>query len=696
MGVPMAKPTNARTASAPELPSPSTNGRAFSGFSDIANFLWSVADLLRGDYKQADYGKVILPMTVLRRLDCVLRDTKPKVLAKYEQVKGGKVQNLDPILNRITGVPFHNTSKLDFDKLKGDPSNITHNLTSYIKHFSKDARDIFIDRFRFSDHIAKLDESNLLYQVVCRFAEVDLHPSSVSNHTMGLVFEELIRRFAEQSNETAGEHFTPREVIRLMVDLLFIEDDDALRKPGIVRSLYDPACGTGGMLSVAEEYLRELNPDARLEVFGQELNDESYAICKSDMMLKGQNPENIVRGNSFSEDGHVGEHYDYLLSNPPFGVEWKKVQQVVEEEHEKQGFSGRFGPGLPRISDGSTLFLLHMLSKMKPAKEGGSRLAIVFNGSPLFSGDAGSGESEIRRWVIENDWLEAIIGLPDQLFYNTGISTYVWVVTNRKPKARKGKVQLINAVDLFVKMRKSLGNKRNELSQENIDEVVRLFGEFKESERSKIFDNDHFGYRRIVVERPLRLNFQASPERIERVKEATAFQNLARSKKKGKVAEQEVSEGKRLQESVVAALATLDAGRLWKSREQFEEALDGALKPVGRVAAPVRAALLSALSGRDETADICRGADGTPEPDAELRDYENVPRNEDIAAYFAREVKPHVPDAWVDESKTKDGYEIPFTRHFYKYTPLRSLADIEAEIRRLEGEIQGMLGEVLR
>jgi type I restriction enzyme M protein len=685
--------TNGNRAAAP--PSPSANGRAFSGFSDIANFLWSVADLLRGDYKQADYGKVILPMTVLRRLDCVLRDTKPKVLAKYESMKGGKVQKLDPILNRISRVPFHNVSKLDFEKLKGDPNNVAHNLTSYIKGFSQDARDIFIDRFRFGDHVSKLDESNLLYQVVCRFAEVDLHPTSIPNHTMGLVFEELIRRFAEQSNETAGEHFTPREVIRLMVDLLFIEDDDALRKPGIVRSLYDPACGTGGMLSVAEEYLRELNPDARLEVFGQELNDESYAICKMDMMLKGQNPENIVRGNSFSEDGHVGEHYDYLLSNPPFGVDWKKVQQVVEDEHETQGHSGRFGPGLPRISDGSTLFLLHMLSKMKPAKEGGSRLAIVFNGSPLFSGDAGSGESEIRRWVIENDWLEAIVGLPDQLFYNTGISTYIWVVTNRKPKARRGKVQLINAVDLFQKMRKSLGNKRNELSQDNISEVVGLYGEFKENERSKVFDNDDFGYRRIVVEQPLRLNFQASPERIERVKEETAFQNLARSKKKGKAADQEVAEGKKMQERVLAAVAALGPKRVWKNRDEFEKALDAALEPVGRVPVPVRGALLSALSERDESADICADSDGNPEPDADLRDYENVPRKKDIQTYFDREVKPHVPDAWVDQAKTRDGYEVPFTRHFYKYTPLRPLADIEADIRRLEGEIQGMLGEVL-
>ncbi len=674
----------------------SPNGSTFGSFGEIANFLWSVADLLRGDYKQADYGKVILPMTVLRRLDCVLRDTKPKVLAKYEEKKGGKVTNLDPILNRITGVPFHNVSKLDFEKLKGDPNHIGANLLAYIKGFSPDARDIFLERFGFAAQVEKLDRDNLLYLVFQKFAEVDLHPSTVSNHMMGLVFEELIRRFSEQSNETAGEHFTPREVIRLMVDLLFVEDDDALRKPGIVRLLYDPACGTGGMLSVAEEYLFELNSKARLEVFGQELNDESYAICKADMMIKGQNPANISPGNSFSEDGHVGEHYDYLLSNPPFGVDWKKVQQVIEEEQKTQGFSGRFGPGLPRISDGSTLFLMHMMSKMKAVKDGGSRLAIVFNGSPLFSGDAGSGESEIRRWVIENDWLEAIVGLPDQLFYNTGISTYIWVVTNRKPKSRKGKVQLINAVALFQKMRKSLGNKRNELSQANIDEIVRLYGEFKETERSKAFDNDDFGYRRIVVERPLRLNFQAKPDRIERLREETGFQNLAKSKKKGKVADQEVADGKKLQERVLAALATLAPATIWKNRNQFEKVLDAALAPVGRVPSPVRSAILSALAERDETGDICTDFEGNPEPDTDLRDNENVPRKESITAYFDREVKPHVPDAWVDEGRTKDGYEVPFTRHFYTYTPLRPLADIEADIRRLEEEIQGMLGEVLR
>src|SRR5216683_5807918 len=514
--------------------SEATIARGFNGFGEITSFIWSVADLLRGDYKQADYGKVILPFTVLRRLDCVLDATKERVLKKYESMKGGQVKNLEPVLNRITGVPFHSTSKFNFDKLKGDPNNLARNLGAYIKGFSSNAQDI-IERFDFEKHIAKLDESNLLFQVVSKFAEVDLHPEAVPNHVMGSIFEELIRRFSEQSNETAGEHFTPREVIRLMVNLLFMDDDHVLRKKGIVRSVYDPACGTGGMLSVAEEYLRELNPDAELKVFGQELNDESYAICKGDMMMKGQDPDHIKRGNSFSEDGHAGAKFDYMLANPPFGVEWKKVEKEIRDEPESQGHSGRFGAGLPRINDGLLLFLQHMLSKMKPAaKDGeGSRIAIVFNGSPLFTGDAGSGESEIRRWILEHDWLEAIVALPDQLFYNTGISTYIWVLTNHKPKERKGKVQLINGVDFFVKMKKSLGNKRNELSPENIAAITKLYGEFKTGQNSKIFDNEDFGYRRIVVERPLRLNFQASPERLERFRDERGFAALSESKRKG-------------------------------------------------------------------------------------------------------------------------------------------------------------------
>jgi type I restriction enzyme M protein len=674
-----------------------TEPRQFQSFSEITGFIWSVADLLRGDYKQADYGKVILPFTVLRRLDCVLDGTREKVLQKYESLKGGQVKNLEPVLNRITGVPFHNTSRFNFEKLRGDPNHLAANLKAYIRGFSTNAQDI-IERFEFDKHVAKLDESNLLFQVVSRFAEVDLHPEVVPNHVMGSVFEELIRRFAEQSNETAGEHFTPREVIRLMVNLLFIEDDQALRKPGIVRTLFDPACGTGGMLSVAEEYLRELNPDARLEVFGQELNDESYAICKADMMIKGQNPENIKRGNSFSEDGHSGGRFDYMLSNPPFGVEWKKVEKAIRDEYEGQGFSGRFGAGLPRINDGSLLFLQHMLSKMRPAEkgEGGSRIAIVFSGSPLFTGDAGSGESEIRRWIIENDWLEAIVGLPDQLFYNTGISTYIWVLTNKKPKERKGKVQLINAVDLFVKMRKSLGNKRNELSRENIDAITRIYGEGLAGEQSKIFDNDDFGYRRIVVERPLRLNFQASPERLERLQEERGFAGLAESKKKGTAGQRDVEEGRELQAEIRKALESIGGRTVYKSRPDLENALDGAMKKAGlRLSAPVRKAVLSALSERDESAEVVLDGDGNPEPDADLRDYENVPLKEGIHAYFEREVKPHVPDAWIDESKMRVGYEIPFTRHFYRYQPLRPLAEIEADIKKLEQEIQSILGAVL-
>jgi type I restriction enzyme M protein len=451
------------------------------------------------------------------------------------------------------------------------------------------------------------------------------------------------------------------------------------------------------MLSVAEEYLRELNPDAHLEVFGQELNDESYAICKADMLLKAENPQNIARGNSFSEDAHGGRKFDYLLSNPPFGVEWKKVEKAVKDEHETRGFSGRFGAGLPRINDGSFLFLQHMLSKMKPTSEGGSRLAIVFNGSPLFTGDAGSGESEIRRWILENDWLEAIVGLPDQLFFNTGISTYIWVLSNRKPKQRKSKVQLINAADLFQKMRKSLGNKRNELGEPHIRDITQLFGDFTSSDRAKLFDTEDFGFRKITVERPLRLSFQVSPERIERLKEESGFQKLAASKKKGAAGQKEIEAGQALQAGVLEVLVGMDRERVWTSRDAFERELEAASKASGlKLPAPAYKAVLDALGERDENAEVCRDGKGQPEPDAELRDTENVPLKEDVHAYFEREVKPHVPDAWIDESKTKIGYEIPFTRHFYRYQPLRPLEKIEEDIRKLENEIQSLLGEALK
>ncbi len=469
---------------------------------ESANFIWAIADILRGDYKQSDYGKVILPLTVLRRLDCVLESSKEDVLKKFEQLKTTNIENLDPILNKTAGYNFHNRSQFDFNKLIADPNNIASNLRNYINGFSEDAREI-IEQFEFENQINKLDDNNLLFMIVKRFQEVDLHPDTISSMEMGYMFEELIRKFAEISNETAGEHFTPREVIKMMVNILFLNDREILTKKGITKTIYDCCAGTGGMLSVAEEYLHELNPDARLEVFGQELNPESYAICKSDLLIKGQNASNIKKGNSISEDQLNDQKFDYLITNPPFGVKWEKFAKKVKEEHEQLGHGGRFGAGLPSVGDGSFLFLMHLMSKMKPD---GSRLAIVFNGSPLFSGSPSKtkNESSIRQWIIENDLLESVIALPNQLFYNTGISTYVWVISNKKPVERKGKVQLINAVDLYKKMSKSLGDKRNELSDDHIAEITKIYGEFKESGYSKIFDNKAFGYAKVTVERPER------------------------------------------------------------------------------------------------------------------------------------------------------------------------------------------------
>ena len=506
-------------ATAPPNPSPRREA-----IRNHAGFIWSVADLLRGDYKQSEYGKVILPLTVIRRLDCVLETTKQAVLDRHKLLTG-RIENMEPVLQAVAGQQFYNTSPLTFTKLLDDPDTIADSLQLYIGGFSETARDI-IDKFDFTVQIERLRRANLLYKVIGKFADLDLHPDAVSNIEMGYLYEELIRRFSELSNETAGEHFTPREVIRLMVNLLFIDDEDVLTKPGIVKTLCDPACGTGGMLSVAEDHLRSLNPQARLEVFGEELNAETYAICRSDMMLKGQDASHITYGNSFSEDHFEGERFDYLLANPPFGVEWKKVEAEVRKEAATKGFNGRFGAGLPRINDGSFLFLQHMISKMKRPEAGGSRLAIVFNGSPLFTGAAGSGESEIRRWIIENDWLEAVVALPDQLFYNTGISTYFWVVANRKAPERRGKVQLVDARDYFVKMRKSLGEKRKEISGSQIDEITRLYGDFVEGEKVKIFPNEAFGFMRITVERPLRLRWEVTDETITAAIAAKAVQKL--------------------------------------------------------------------------------------------------------------------------------------------------------------------------
>lgn len=567
-------------------------------FSETTNFIWSIAELLRGDYKQSEYGKVILPLTVLRRLDCVLADTKAKVIKEFPKIQMMNVQNIDPILNNISGYNFHNRSLYDFDRLIADPEHIAANIRNYIAGFSDSARDI-IENFAFEVQITRLEEANLLFMVIKKFQEIDLHPKKIDNNHMGYLYEELIRRFSELSNETAGEHFSPREIIRLMVNILFVNDHQILTKKGIVKTLYDVCAGTGGMLSVAQEYLDELNPDARLEVFGQELNAESYAICKSDMLIKGQNPSNVALANSLSDDRFSANKFDYMLTNPPFGVEWKKVEKQVTDEYEKLGFAGRFGAGLPRISDGSLLFLLHLISKMKDTN-GGSRIGIVLNGSPLFSGGAGSGESNIRKWIIANDMLEAIIALPDQLFYNTGIFTYLWFVTNRKDKKRKGKIQMINAVGMFERMTKSLGNKRNVISDKQMEEITRIYGEFQEGEFCKIFDNQDFGYNRIVVERPL-----------------------------------------------------LENGKFVLDKK------------------------------------------GKPKSDASLRDSEDVPLKANIEEYFKREVLPHVPDAWIDHTKTKIGYEVNFTRYFYKYKPLRSLDEIRVDIMKLEEETSGTIKQII-
>ena len=646
-------------------------------FSATASFIWAVADLLRGDYKQSDYGKVILPFTLLRRLDCVLEDTKDEVLAEYEKLRGQSML-IDRFLSRKAKQSFFNVSPLDFRRLLDDSANLAVNLKSYINAFSPNARDVF-ERYQFFEQIDRLQAANLLYQVVQKFATFDLHPREVDNVHMGLIFEELIRRFAELSNETAGEHYTPREVIRLMVNLLFIADDEALSRPGVVRSIYDPAAGTGGMLSVAEDHVRAMNPQARLRVFGQELNAESYAICKADMLLKGQDVANIIFGNTFTQDGLASNTFDYMLSNPPFGVEWRKVEAEVRREHERQGFAGRFGAGLPRVSDGSLLFLLHLLSKMTPAEKGGSRIAIVLNGSPLFTGGAGSGESDIRKWIIENDWLEAIVALPTDMFYNTGISTYIWLLTNHKAPERKGKIQLINGVDCFQKMRKSLGSKRKELSAGDIERITRLYGQFEAGPASKMFDNADFGYRTITVERPLRLNFQVNPERLERVREAREFKKLSEAALEG----------------LLAALSTLNPETLYRSRPAFLKDLKRALSAKGVSLTPAQLkALWQALSERDPEAEACTDAKGQTEPDTELRDTENVPLKESIHAYFEREVRPHVPDAWIDEDKTRVGHEIPFNRHFYTYTPPRPLADIDRDLEVLSREMMGLLKEI--
>ncbi|GGJ05300.1 type I restriction-modification system subunit M [Paenibacillus hunanensis] len=665
-------------------------------FQEKVSFIWTIAEILRGPYKKEEYGKVALPMAVLRRFDCVLADTKVEVLAQHEKFKHLPQESRDEILNRVAKQNFSNVSKYDFSKLLNDSDNIADNLRDYINGFSKSARDI-IEYFDFDKQIEKMDRNNLLYLVVKRFSEIDLHPDTVSNMEMGYIFEELIRRFSEDGE--AGDHYTPREVIRLMVSLLFNEDNEILTKPGITQTLYDSCVGTGGMGSVAQEYLRELNPTAHFEFFGQEINEESYAICKADILIKGEEAKNIVFGNTLSNDAFPNKTFDYMITNPPYGVEWKPAEQVVKDEHENKGYNGRFGAGLPRISDGQLLFLQHLVSKMKrvtPENPKGSRIAIIMNGSPLFTGDAGSGESEIRRYMIENDLVEAIVAMPDQLFYNTGISTYIWILANNKDPLRKGKIQLVNGASFYKKMRKSLGNKRHELAPEHIEEIVRIYGNLKGNEHCKIFDNEDFGYRKITVERPLRLNFQISEERVNELANQTVFSNLATSKKKGQAGLDEIEAGKKLQQQIIDAVFALQDSKIYKNREDFTKKIKKAFKDQDlTIPAPLLKAILAALSEKDETADICRDSKGNPEPDSDLRDTENVPLKEDIHEYFEQEVKPHVPDAWIDESKTKIGYEIPFTRYFYQYAALRSSGEILSEIKELEASILDKLKKVL-
>jgi len=635
----------------------------------------------------------MLPMVVIRRLDCVLEPTKDLVLQKNKELAARPDDLRAVSLNKITGHKFYNISNFTLKGLLGDPDNIAANLLNYIKGFSTQAQDI-IEHFGFEEQIGKLEKNNRLYLVIQKFCEIDLHPEIVSNIEMGYIFEELIRKFNEASNEEAGDHFTPREVIRLMVNLLFSADSDILTKKGIIKTIYDPACGTGGMLSESEAYLRELNPDARLELFGQDYNDNAFAICGSDMLIKGQNPESIKFGDSFTDDKLPYEKFDYMLANPPFGVEWRPQEDFVKKEYEKQGYGGRFGAGLPPINDGALLFLQHMISKMQAPVDGGSRIGIVFNGSPLFTGSAESGPSNIRKWIIENDWLEVIVALPDQLFYNTGISTYVWIVTNRKSLGRRGKIQMIDGRTFYKKMRKSLGNKRNEICDEQKNDITRLYGDCTEGEFVRIFDNEDLGYQRITVERPLQVNFVVTDERIEKLRQVSSFVALASSKKKKDetliAAEEE--EGRRQQEAIISALDTLRSLGTVKNRDSFSKSCKDALKKSGvTVSATLMKAIISALSERDETADICTDSKGNPEPDSGLRDYENVPLKEDIDSYMAREVLPHVPDAWVDTSKTKIGYEINFNRYFYKYTPPRSLEEIEADLEKIESEIAVLL-----
>ncbi len=654
----------------------------------FSTLIWQIADLLRGPYRPPQYERVMLPMTVLRRFDCVLAPTKAKVLAAHERRRGGKLEGdaLDSALNEAAGQRFHNHSPLDFEKLKGDPDHIEKHLVSYIKGFSANVRRIF-DFFEFEAEIERMREANILYLVVSKFCDVDLHPKAVPNEEMGRIFENLIRRFNELANETAGDHFTPREVIRLMVNILFMHDDKLLATPGTVRKLLDPACGTGGMLAEAQNYLRQHHAEAQLYVYGQDYNKRAFATAASDMLMKevshNGGGENVRFGDTFTEDRFVDDTFDYFLTNPPFGVDWKKQQKEIQQEHDKRGFDGRFGAGLPRVNDGALLFLQHMVDKFEPVRPAehkhGSRLAIVFSGSPLFTGGAGSGESDIRKWIIEKDWLEAIIALPEQMFYNTGIGTYVWIVTNRKDKRRKRKIQLLDAREVWTAggsedSKRSLGDKRRHMTNAQIAEIVQLYGRQGDAETSKIFDNEDFGYTRVTVERPLRLRYQMTLEDKARFLDACPH----------------LLDDVQAIDKALGRESQRDWNAVWRRIEDLLHARKSRWK------ATEQKLFRSVFAQKDPEAEpVAKGGlDDGYEPDADLRDFENVRLKDDIDAYFEREVRPHVPDAWMDRTKDKVGYEINFNRHFYKYRPPRPLDEIDAELKQAEEEIMRLLREV--
>lgn len=670
-----------------------------NNFNHVA-FLWNIAESLRGTYKEEDYRKVMLPMIVVRRFDCLLDDYDREIIKSvYKEYDFLPEEEKDDIViadlkeNHNMNLQFYNVSDFTWKKLLDDSENIKSNFEEYLNGFSNNVKEI-IGKFKFKDEINQLDKKDKLFAILSKMYEVDLHINAVSNNKMGYIYEEMLRRFTE--NSAAGEQYTPREVIRLCMEMLFMGKEHFLTEEGKVISIGDFCCGTGGMLSIGEDYVEKINPSAIVNVYGQELLDESFAICQADMLMKGQNPDNIRLGNTLTQDRFKYEHMRFLISNPPFGVTWKDEEKIVKEEADL-GFDGRFGAGTPRVSDGSLLFLQNMISKMYDDEEG-SRIAIIFNGSPLFTGDAGSGESNIRKWIIENDLLEGIIGLPTDMFYNTGIATYIWVLTNRKEEKRKGKIQLVNATNYYQNMRKSLGNKRKEITEEQIQEIKELYVNFEENENSKIFDNEDFGYRKITIDRPLKLSFVVNNEAIENVKNTTQFINLAVSKKKDEqVKAEEERLGREKQEKLVKILESFDSEKEYLSRDEFIKELKVKSKESGiTLAAGLIKAIVTAIGVRNENAEVCRDSKGNVESDSTLRDTESIVLKDDVYEYFEKEVKPHVSDAYMDESTFGNvGYEIPFTRHFYKYEELRPFTDIMKEVEELEAEIALEIRKVL-